>query len=227
MRQQSWWAIYRIGFTLLKNVNWIYSVAYNRIYGVPSWGRFWVLNPMKITWTLNQSDHELNGPIVLTFAQGGSYAVVVSTYVPTEMGPFSSPVIYSNGLSEPLVCQKSPLFVRLHWLTGYQVVFKCVIILIPSAKRLHFALAICCQDKHLKNSEELIYVKISGISMGLMGSHQCNNLHFYANLMVGTQKEVVISSNNYVLCINASDMVPRPHLKRVTAKCLKKTNKVD
>ena len=35
-------------------------------------------------------------------------------------------------------------------------------------KKVTFLLAICFQDRHLKNSEELIYIKISGISMGLM-----------------------------------------------------------
>ena len=100
---------------------------------------------------------------------GGSYVVVVSTYVPTEICPFFQPsyssqwITWAPSIPKESFIREAPLIDMFSGGTLNGSWF-----FIPSAKRLYFALAICCQDRHLKNSEELIYVKISGISMGLM-----------------------------------------------------------
>ena len=148
---------------------------------------------------------------------GGRYI-----YVPTQNGPFFfNTVIHSNGLSEPLVSQRSPLFVRLHELTGYQVVSKWVIILIPSAKRLHYALAICFQDMHLTQRSSFIerylvslwvlcdHVLEFGIPVGLFTSQVlgiCMGPNFWLavgtpqNSGVGGRGRVLINAMIYVFC---------------------------
>ena len=52
---------------------------------VPSRGGFGGLNPIKTTWTLILSDHEFNGPFVLTSARLGPISVMVS-WIPWSAG---------------------------------------------------------------------------------------------------------------------------------------------
>ena len=119
-------------------------------------GDFEFKTPIKITWTLIWSVHEFNGPIELTFAQRGSYVVVVSTSVPTEMGYFFQPsypfqwIIWAPSIPKEAFIREAPLINKLSG--GIQMGHDFDSISIKVA----FCIGNVFQDRYLKNWEELI-----------------------------------------------------------------------